>query len=379
MKQTRVKPRSLRKPFAALAAAFLLAAIPPAGGAAVSAAGNFSGYEVILGGSAFGVKIYASGVMVVGLSDIETDTGTRSPAYEAGIRVKDVITAACGEQITTVEQLSEILGGSGGQAVNLTVLRREDTFEAVVLPAKPTGQEGYMAGMWVRDSTAGIGTLTFFDPHTGTFGGLGHAICDVDTGEIVPIDKGTVVGATIIDIRKGQKGAAGELVGVFDDSINIGTLFSNGKTGIFGQAVNTYVPSGPHIQVALRGEVKTGPAHIVCSASGSVQWYQIEITKIIPGAVDGKSMCISVTDPKMIELTGGIVQGMSGSPIVQNGKLVGAVTHVMLSDPTKGYGIFIESMLETAEGQCPSALFTAKSFFGKKILPGSPKGWENVL
>ena len=308
--------------------------------------------------------------MVVGLSDIETDTGTRSPAYEAGIRVKDVITAACGEQITTVEQLSEILGGSSGQAVTLTVLRREDTFEAVVLPAKPTGQEGYMAGMWVRDSTAGIGTLTFFDPHTGTFGGLGHAICDVDTGEIVPIDKGTVVGATIIDIRKGQKGAAGELVGVFDDSVSIGTLFSNGKTGIFGQAVNTYVPSGPHIQVALRGEVKTGPAHIVCSASGSVQWYQIEITKIIPGAVDGKSMCISVTDPKMIELTGGIVQGMSGSPIVQNGKLVGAVTHVMLSDPTKGYGIFIESMLETAEGQCPSALFAENLFSGKKIFSG---------
>lgn len=235
-----------------------------------------------------------------------------------------------------------------------------------------------MAGMWVRDSTAGIGTLTFFDPHTGTFGGLGHAICDVDTGEIVPIDKGTVVGATIIDIRKGQKGAAGELVGVFDDSVSIGTLFSNGKTGIFGQAVNTYVPTGPHIQVALRGEVKTGPAHIVCSASGTVQWYQIEITKIIPGAVDGKSMCISVTDPKMIELTGGIVQGMSGSPIVQNGKLVGAVTHVMLSDPTKGYGIFIESMLETAEGQCPSALF-AGIFFGKKIFPALRKAGKMSL
>ncbi len=371
MKQARVKPRSLRKPFVALAAAFLLAAIPPAGATAVSAGANFAGREVILGGNAFGVKIYASGVMVVGLSDIETDTGTCSPAYEAGIRVKDVITAACGEEITTVEQLSAILGGSGGQAVTLTVLRREDSFEAVVRPVKPTAQEGYMAGMWVRDSTAGIGTLTFFDPQTGTFGGLGHAICDVDTGEIVPIDKGTVVGANIIDIRKGQKGAAGELVGVFDDSISIGTLFSNGKTGIFGQICDAYEPSGPLIPVALRGEVKTGPAHIVCTASGSVQWYEIEITKIMPGAVDGKSMCISVTDPQLIELTGGIVQGMSGSPIVQNGKLVGAVTHVMLSDPTKGYGIFVESMLETAEGQCPSALLFSihKSCDGqRKIL-----------
>ena len=241
--------------------------------------------------------------------------------------------------------------------MTMTVLRREEIFEAVVQPVRPTGQEGYRAGMWVCGSAQEIGMLTFIDPHTGTFGALGHAICGVDTGEIFPIDKGTVVGANIIDIRKGQNGEIGELVGVFDDSVSIGKLFANGRAGIFGQISNTYVPNGPKIQVALRSEIKTGPAHIVCAVSGSVQWYEIEITKIVPGAVDGKCMCISVTDPQMLELTGGIVRGMSGSPIIQNGKLVGAVTCIKLCDPTKGYGIFIEYMLETAEGQCPSAPF----------------------
>ncbi len=345
----KIKPLSYRSPFVALALAFVLAAIPPAGAAAQYTAASLQGREVIPGGTAFGVKVYASGVMVVGISDIETDVGLKSPAYEAGIRVKDIITEVSGSAVSTVEHLSELLTGSSGQAVALTVQRGNNQFETTLHPVMESETEGYKVGMWVRDSTAGIGMMTYYDPTTGLFGGLGHAISDVDTGEIVPIDYGTVVGAEIIDVRPGQKGTAGELVGVFDDSLMIGELFHNGKTGVFGIADSRYSPSEQTVPIALKSEIREGPAEVITSVTGIRTSYDIEITKVMQGAVDGKSMCITVTDPELIAITNGIVQGMSGSPIIQNGKLVGAITHVTLQDPTKGYAIFIETMIETAE------------------------------
>ena len=223
----------------------------PVGDAAVMVSAQLDGREVILGGAAFGVKVYASGIMVVGIPEIETDDSAASPAYGAGVRIKDIIIKADGTEVKTVEQLAKVIDNCGGQAVSLTVARKGEKFETPVTPVKAA--DGHVKiEMWARGSTAGIGTITFYDPQTGVFGGLGHAICNVDMGEIVPIEKGAVVGARIIDIRKGQKGAAGELVGIFDDSVSMGTLFSNGKTGVFGQMEQDYEPQGELVEVALK-------------------------------------------------------------------------------------------------------------------------------
>ncbi|NLT58594.1 MAG: SpoIVB peptidase [Clostridiales bacterium] len=301
---------------------------------------------LVPGGEAFGVKVYANGVMVVGLSDINTAEGVKSPAYAAGIRTKDVITAVNGDPINTVERIADILSGCGGSPITVTVSRKGVFFDATLMPALSTDNQ-YRIGLWVRDSTAGIGTLTFYDPETGCFGGLGHAICDIDTGEVVPIDSGTVVGAKVVDVKRGQKGEAGELVGIFDEEIRFGKLYQNCEVGIFGMADSPLVIERQAVPIAGKYEVREGPATIICSASGLPEEYRITINKVmLNSGVAGKSMAIQVTDERLIALTGGIVQGMSGSPILQKGKLVGAVTHVMLGDPTKGYGIFIETMLK---------------------------------
>ena len=301
---------------------------------------------LVPGGDAFGIKVYASGVMVVGTADIETPEGVRNPATDAGVKVKDIITAVDGTAVHTVEDLSERLQNCDGVPVTVTLQRKGNTFDAVITPVCSTDGK-FQVGLWVRDSTAGIGTMTFYDPTSGWFGGLGHAICDVDTGEIVPIDSGVVVGAKVLDVRKGVKGAAGELVGVFDDNQQIGSLYVNCGVGVFGEALQADTLSGEAIPIAFKEEIKEGPAQIICAASGKPETYDIAITRIMTATgASGKSMAIQVTDDRLIALTGGIVQGMSGSPILQDGRLVGAVTHVMLGDPTRGYGIFIESMLE---------------------------------
>ncbi|MBQ3078243.1 MAG: SpoIVB peptidase [Clostridia bacterium] len=300
---------------------------------------------LVPGGQSFGVKIYASGVMVVGTSEIETPDGVLNPAAEGGVRIKDIITAVGGEKINTVEQLAAALQACGGDPVTLTVMRKDRELTLTVCPVQSVAG-GFQVGLWVRDSTAGIGTLTFYDPASGWFGGLGHAICDVDTGEIVPIDSGTVVGATVLDVRRGVKGAAGELVGVFEEGRLLGHLKVNCGAGVFGPAEPAAMPQGEAIPMAYRDEIREGPAEILCSASGKVERYSILITRVMTAAGDsGKSMTLEVTDPRLLELTGGIVQGMSGSPILQDGRLVGAVTHVLVNDPTRGYGIFIENML----------------------------------
>lgn len=202
----------------------------------------------------------------------------------------------------------------------------------------------------MRCETAGVGTLTFYEPESRVFAGLGHAICDVDTGEEMPLLAGDIVDAHINGCYKGTKGAAGELCGVFGNRV-MGSLAVNGNTGVYGVMNAGNAPSGKAIPVALRQEVKTGPAQIISTVDGKApQYYDVEITKIYSGPdTQVKNMIVEVTDSALIEKTGGIVQGMSGSPIIQNGMLVGAVTHVFVNNPLQGYGIFAESMLHTAE------------------------------
>ena len=208
----------------------------------------------------------------------------------------------------------------------------------------------YKAGIWVRDSSAGIGTMTFYDPETQMIAGLGHAVCDVDTGDIVPIASGEIVPARIYSVTKGQSGIPGELRGGFETG-SYGPLLVNGITGVYASC-RTETITGERVEVALKQEIEEGEAKIYTTIRGKQpQWYRIRITQIRHRDENAtRNMVIEITDEELLESTGGIVQGMSGSPIVQNGKLIGAVTHVLVNDPTKGYAIFAENMLETAQG-----------------------------
>ncbi len=300
-------------------------------------------------GKAFGVKLFTQGVMVVGMSSITTAEGDKNPAYEAGVRTRDIIISAGGKEVNTIDELSEVITRSGGQPVTLECQRNGAKFTASITAVKDAGDGQYKAGLWVRDSTAGIGTITFLQPDTGLFAGLGHGICDVDTGDIMPLMTGTVVAAEIHEVRKGERGLPGELRGVFLDDSVFGKLMGNSETGIFGKVESdTSQFTGEALQPATYTEIEEGKAEILANVEGNlVERFEIEITKVYKNSgYTTKNMTIRVTDSRLLAKTGGIVQGMSGCPIIQNGKLVGAVTHVLVNDPTKGYGIFIENMLE---------------------------------
>ena len=304
---------------------------------------------LIPGGFPFGVKFYTKGVIVVGVSEVESENGFVSPASLAGIRKGDVIICVNGKNIDTVEEIASAVENSDGSEISFEISRNGESFSASLKPEKDNGGK-YRSGMWVRDSTAGIGTVTFINPDTLDFGGLGHGICDTDTGCIMPLSRGSVVNVTVTDIVRGVGGHPGELKGSFGAD-KTGRLTLNSPCGVFGTFFSlpeksSYSP----LPVGHRSEVAEGKAQIYsCVTEDESKIYEIEITKINPDSADGKSFVIKVTDPSLIELTGGIIQGMSGSPIIQNGKIIGAVTHVFINDPTKGYGIFIENMLAEAK------------------------------
>ncbi|MBQ7875378.1 MAG: SpoIVB peptidase, partial [Oscillospiraceae bacterium] len=299
-------------------------------------------------GSPFGVKMFTDGVLVVGFSRIETESGICCPAVDAGLLEGDVLKSINGAEVFTNEDVASIIESCGGKTLSLLVERDKKSIIVCVTPEMMADGSGYKAGFWVRDSTAGIGTLTFYDPETMAFAGLGHAVCDIDTGEIIPFSSGEIVTAAITSVKKGAAGAPGELGGTFTSSENLGVVKTNNETGLYG--VLEYEIEGYSAPIAHKQEVYEGEAVILSTVSGTeVKEYDIVIEKI--SLSDGsmtKNMVIRVTDEELLEVTGGIVQGMSGSPIIQNGKLVGAVTHVFVNDPTKGYGIFIENMLEAA-------------------------------
>ncbi|MDP4153625.1 MAG: SpoIVB peptidase [Bacillota bacterium] len=303
---------------------------------------------LVPGGQTFGVKLFTEGVMVVGVSDIATAEGTKNPAVLAGIKTKDIILTVNGNKVNTIEELTDIFEASDGKAIAIGLTRKGVAYKTEIQPVKSVTDGKFKVGLWVRDSTAGIGTLTFFEPKTGIFAGLGHGICDVDTGDIMPMMSGSVVNADISGVIKGQKGAPGELVGTFDESKTYGDLLGNSETGVYGVLNDSdSIKNQKAIQVAGQSEVKEGSAYILSDVGDGVKQYNIEIVRIMRGAgYSSKNMLIKVTDPELIDKTGGIVQGMSGSPIIQNGKIIGAVTHVLVNDPTRGFGIFIENMLD---------------------------------
>ena len=295
-------------------------------------------------GTPFGIKMFTDGVLIVGLSRISTDEGFVCPAVECGISEGDIICSVNGKQVYTNEDVALSIGNSGGSAVSMLIKRDEKTSTVSVKPVLAADGSGYKIGVWVRDSSAGIGTMTFFDPETMTFAGLGHAVCDVDTGETLSLLSGEIVPAAIGKVKKGVSGVPGELCGNFSDKKAIGTVKINGEARVYGTLLSEL--DGFTFPIAPKQEVHEGKATILSTINGSKpEEYEINIEKIsLSENALTKNMVIKVTDEKLLKQTGGIVQGMSGSPIIQDGKLIGAITHVFVNDPKKGYAIFAENM-----------------------------------
>ena len=304
--------------------------------------------EVLVCGTPFGIKMLTDGVLVVGLSEIETAGGLVSPATLAGIQKGDVLISLDGSKVLSNRDVAQRVEASGGRPIQAVLRRGNVRYETALQPVPSASGDGYKLGLWVRDSSAGIGTMTFYDPTTQVFGGLGHAITDVDTGEILPLGSGEIVSVDIEGAVKGQGGQPGELRGSFHTYDTIGSLEENRETGVFG-ILTTPPEGGLLLPVALRQEVHTGSAQIYTTIDGRTpQLFDIEIERVnLTDANPTRNMVIRITDPELLTATGGIVQGQSGSPIVQDGRLVGAVTHVFINDPRRGYGIFAENMIET--------------------------------
>ena len=300
-------------------------------------------------GDVFGVKFFTKGVVVTEISEVEGDEGIISPASKAGLKKGDVIISINGKEVNTSEETTKIIHDSRGDPLSVCFLRDGKKYRAKVIPVKAANDSTYKAGMWVRDSTAGIGTVTYYDPEDGSFAGLGHGIYDSETQLLLPLLRGAVVDITLDDIIKGRNGHPGELKGIFGTE-KIGSLVSNTPCGVYGVLAKEPALLYEKMPCAARDEIQKGSASILSNVDGKgVCEYSVEIIKIYSGNEETKNFVIEVTDETLLEKTGGIVRGMSGSPIIQNGKLVGAVTHVLVNDPTRGYGIFIENMLAEAE------------------------------
>lgn len=302
---------------------------------------------LIPGGNPFGIKLLMEGVMVIGMGEVECGEGRICPATEAGIKQGDVITSIDGKKVNSNNQLQEVIAESDGNSVNVQLNRDGNELAFELTPVYSEQSRAYQVGMWVRDSTAGIGTMTFHEPSSGAFGGLGHPICDIDTGGVIPISSGEIVNVQINNVKKGYEGIPGELQGSFISGDAIGILNKNNKYGVFG-SLSIKPDARKAMPMGLKQDVEVGEATILTTVDGiTPKEYSISIEKIDYRNNDtAKNMIIKITDEELLEKTGGIVQGMSGSPIIQNGKLIGAVTHVFVNDPAKGYGVFAENMYE---------------------------------
>lgn len=317
--------------------------------AAENDAREYREMRLIPGGIPFGVKFSTQGVIVIGFSEIEGMSKTMNPAYAAGIRAKDIITEIDGKEIKGAGDLTSAIESCEGRELRITYLRGGERSVVKITPVYSRTEGKYKTGMWVKDSGAGIGTVTYVEPQSKAFAGLGHGICDGETGELIPLTSGDVLNVKINAVKKGVAGAPGEVKGHFGTERK-GTLWSNTDCGVYGVLDNIPEGLGEAIPVGSRRDVKLGEAEIICTLDDGVRrTYKIEIGTINRDEKGSKCFIIKVTDPTLIEKTGGIVQGMSGSPIIQNGKLIGAVTHVMINDPTVGYGIFVENMLDAAQ------------------------------
>jgi len=301
-------------------------------------------------GTPFGVRMFTDGVLVVGMTDIDSQNGLVNPARNAGIKTGDIIVSIEGTQVTANEDVAALIEQSSGKPLTFKIRRQNMTFDLQFTPVMSIGEDKYKAGLWVRDSSAGIGTLTFITEDTGFAAGLGHGICDSDTGEIMPISAGDIVKAEIISIQKGTRGTPGELRGRFSTETSLGQLISNNESGVYS-SYSAEIPTVCKAPVANRQEIKTGAAKILTTIDGQgPKYYDCTIEKVnYDLGTPTQNITLKITDKTLLEKTGGIVQGMSGSPILQNGKLIGAVTHVFINDSARGYGIFAENMLATSD------------------------------
>lgn len=306
-------------------------------------------------GTPFGMKLYTDGVLVIDITTVETVSGSISPGEDAGVKKGDYILSADGKQVLTNEELSAAVAASGGNRIKLVIKRGGTQKTVYVTPALSKETNSYRIGLWVRDSSAGIGTLTFYSPATGIVCGLGHGVCDEDTGDLLELKNGELVSAEIISVEKGSSGSPGQLRGKFTYS-TIGKFDCNSEKGVYS-VLKGKLGFSRLTETALKQEVRDGDAQILCTVDGrEPQLYSCRVKKRSSAYLSAtQNMTVTVTDPELLKLTGGIVQGMSGSPILQNGKLIGAVTHVLIDDPTTGYAIFAENMLKEAESTAGNA------------------------
>ena len=309
------------------------------------------GKTVIPIGKAVGIKLFSDGVLVVGLSPVETEEGSCYPGRDCGLKEGDVITHINGEEVDTIEQVQAVVAQQRDTPLTIQAVRGQQQLQLTVEAAE-NSQGNYQLGIWLRDSMAGIGTMTFYDPDSGMFAALGHGINDVDTAMLMPLESGSIMPASVSDVKKGESGSPGELHGQFDLKKDLGTLYANTELGIFGQMpLENLETTQQPVPVASREQVEVGHATILSNVrDDQVEEFDIEITKVYSTQENTRNLMIQVTDPELLALTGGIVQGMSGSPILQNGRLVGAVTHVLVNDSTRGYGILAENMFRQATG-----------------------------
>lgn len=348
------------------AAALLGASLPQAAAAEEETAGLFSALRrgeaktqslgtlpetLVPIGKTVGIKLFSDGVLVVGLSPVTTAAGSCDPARSCGLKAGDIITHINATEVDTIEAVRDILADSGGETLSITAVRDGEELALTTQAVKCSADGSYKLGAWIRDSMAGIGTVTFYDPISGTFGALGHGISDVDTAQLMPLERGGIMPATVTGVQKGQAGQPGQLKGSLDTKEDLGSLYANTQSGIFGALENPdALPLGQALPVAGRDEVQVGEVTILSNIAGdAVKEYRAEITRVYPqSSGETRNFLLKITDEELLEATGGIVQGMSGSPILQNGKLVGAVTHVLVNHPEQGYGISVENMWKAA-------------------------------
>ena len=302
-------------------------------------------------GKAVGVTLCVNGITVTSCEKFENENGDMcSPADDAGIKTGDVITELDGKKILLANELEGIAENAAGNAVHGKLVRDGHEKEFDISPQKASADGKWRFGVWVKDAASGIGTLTYYNPETMEFAALGHGITDSSSGSLVPIVEGNILGAEIVSIKKGATGHPGELVGLFADGREkLGDVFSNSTFGIKGKLENIELLECENMEFETAGlnEVHEGVAYIITGVDReNVSRYDIEIQKVSHGGDESRAMVIKITDSALIEKTGGIVQGMSGSPIIQDDKLIGAVTHVFVNDPTRGYAVSIESMLK---------------------------------
>ena len=311
--------------------------------------------SVIPLGNAIGMKLYTKGVLVVGMSQINNENGENMKPYEnSGIEEGDTIISVNGEKVQNTEELVQKVNSSNGENVKIEYMKNNEIKETSIKPVK--SDNIYKIGLWVRDTQAGVGTATFYEPSTNKFMTLGHGITDIDTGQVVNISNGKLTKVNILSIIKGQKGKPGEILGSIEENSEIGDIEKNTTFGVYGNVTNKSkinIESSKEMKVASREEIKEGEAEILCEINNEgVKSYKIEIKKVYTNNnANNKSMLIKIMDEKLLNATGGIVQGMSGAPIIQNGKFIGAVTCVLVNDPQEGYGVFgdilIKKMRET--------------------------------